>query len=488
MPGFIYRAKTWILLALSTCIALPILLSKQANTHPSSRSLSPNQTLIIITPHNETIRREFAEAFTHYWKKKTGKEVAIEWRTPGGTSEIRKIINSSFANAHKIGDQGIGIDVFFGGGDYEFNKQEQLGHLEPLSVFDSHPHWFTQNVLPETFSGERYYSAHKYWVGVCLSRFGICYNKDVLKRLGLSPPRQWKSLANPQYFGNIALADPSKSGSVARAFEMILQQSMQEAPSAQQGWLDGLHLIQAISANARYFTDSSTKIPHDVAMGNAAAGMALDYYGRSYEERLLTLHGSSRLVWIAPQGGTSMGADPIAILKGAPHHKLAEAFIVFCLSEKGQCLWNAKPHTPFGTRYRSLRRMPIRRDLYTKKHLNDFADPHNPYLETGDFFYDKQLTGHLFYAIQFTIKTLCLNCQEEMKYAWKMLKKHHFPPQATTTFYAPASFFAYDTLQKEVLPLLSQKDGIGLSRLTTKLTIACKKHYIHAAHLAKKGL
>ena len=48
----------------------------------------------------------------------------------------------------------------------------------------------------------------------------------------------------------------------------------------EQGWIDGVRLMQRIGANARYFTDTSTKIPVDVSMGNAAAGLAIDFYGR----------------------------------------------------------------------------------------------------------------------------------------------------------------------------------------------------------------
>ena len=36
------------------------------------------------------------------------------------------------------------------------------------------------------------------------------------------------------------------------------------------GWADCLRLIQRIAANSRYFTDSATKIVHDVAQGEAA--------------------------------------------------------------------------------------------------------------------------------------------------------------------------------------------------------------------------
>ena len=66
-------------------------------------------------------------------------------------------------------------------------------------------------------------------MGTCLAEFGICYNTEVLARLGvLTPPTQWVDLANERLFNAIALADPTKSGSVAKAFELMIQQQMNQ--------------------------------------------------------------------------------------------------------------------------------------------------------------------------------------------------------------------------------------------------------------------
>jgi len=81
-------------------------------------------------------------------------------------------------------------------------------------------------------------------------------------------PASWSDLTNPLLFKQVALADPTKSGSAAKAFEMVIQQQMQElvreagveAPEILAiGWKRGLEIIQAASANARYFTDAAEK-------------------------------------------------------------------------------------------------------------------------------------------------------------------------------------------------------------------------------------
>src|SRR5438093_2119408 len=55
-----------------------------------------DRTLVIITPHNEATRYEFGRAFAEYFLKKTGQHVLVDWRTPGGTSEISRYLASEY--------------------------------------------------------------------------------------------------------------------------------------------------------------------------------------------------------------------------------------------------------------------------------------------------------------------------------------------------------------------------------------------------------
>lgn len=496
------NSKSLVSLALIVCVATPLLLSRKQEGGNVTVD-NADRRLNIVTPHNETIRREFGEAFQAWWKEKTGETVYVNWLTPGGTSEIRKILNGKYAAAEKVGELGIGIDLFFGGGDYDFKKQADLGHLAPLEVFEKHPDWFKPGVIPASYTGETYYDPRKLWVGVCLSRFGICFNVDALKRRGLEPPTEWSDLADPRYFGGIALADPSKSGSVARAFEMLIQQKMHEAAATTRrkpgetdaqltmrarsdGWDAGINLIQRISANARYFTDSATKIPHDVAQGNAVAGMCIDFYGKTYEEMLKQDDGSSRMRWISPKGGTSMSVDPVAVMKGAPDPELAQAFVEFLLTQRGQVLWNAKPGTPGGTKYRALRRMPVRRDVYTAENLQHFADPVNPYEETGGFVYQRELTGKGFKAIQFIIRVMCLDAHNEIKASWQKLTKAGMPERATKIF-SDTTQVSYQNSMGYIRNQINQGTKVKTADMGVRLGKYFRKNYKLAGKIAEEG-
>ena len=317
-------------------------------------------------------------------------------------------------------DIGVGIDLFFGGGAYDFSKQAETGSLVardasgkfgPGALAEQRPDWFSDAIMPATVSGEPFRDEKFRWVGTVLSSFGICYNEDVLTRLGIDElPTQWKDLTDPHLIGQVALADPTKSGSTTKAFEMLIQEQMRSSLNSMQaqardaaaiehdaireGWDRAMQMIFKISANGRYFTDSATKVPHDIAMGDAAAGMGIDFYGRTYNELHKEADGRSRVQFVMPKGGTSIGADPIGMLRGAPNPDLAHRFVEFVLSPDGQKLWNYKPGTEGGPRRASLRRPPIRKDFYTAENQKHMADPEvNPYEIAEDFTYEGKWTG-----------------------------------------------------------------------------------------------
>jgi iron(III) transport system substrate-binding protein len=432
---------------LGLIVALPLVLKRESETASPSTA---DDTLVILSPHNESIRKEFGEAFAAWWKREKGRSVYVDWRTPGGTSEIRMVIDAGYKAAEDTGREGIGVDLFFGGGEPDFAGQAKAGRLVPLDVFAAEPDLFGENgMIPEIYTGERYYAQGKVWVGTCMSQFGICYNPDFVKRIGLNPPNEWMDLGEPGYEGSLALADPTKSGSVARTFELLVQGEMQKSlkagGTAEDGWDQGLRLIQRMAANARYFTDSASKIPQDVGQGNAAAGMCIDFYGRSYEDELKTKDGSPRVVWLAPKGGTTMSADPIGVLKGAPHEEIAQEFVRFCLTKDAQRLWFQKPGTVGGPIERALHRTPIRRDMYVPEILRLTTMPDaSPYEDDGNYTYDPALTGKVFNTLRQLVKVMCIDSHEEMKEAWDAIIAAGMPEDALAVF-QDVSSVGYET-------------------------------------------
>jgi iron(III) transport system substrate-binding protein len=499
----------FVILAMAAVIAAPIFLRPAASARTSD--YAKRDRLVIITPHVETLRYELETAFVRWMKEKYDRKVVIDWRIPGGTSDIIKVVNSEYAAAAK--GAGIAVDLMLGGGPIDYGGLKQNGYIVaaessgkygPSAVKATHPDWFGDKAIPASVAGQTYYDPDLTWVGTCLSAFGICWNKDNLQRRGIAPPVTWSDLASPGYENQLAVSDPTKSGTVAAMFENILQMSIAKAvaegkaagePADKtpvrifQGWEAGLREIRRIGANARYWTDSSTKIPLDVAEGEALAGMCVDFYGRNIIERLSKVNGTSRVGFIAPVGGTTISPQPVAMFRGAPNPELATRFIEFVLSLEGQKLWGLKAGAPGGPEKMALRNMPLRRDYYVPEILQFAADPELRPLEPGvAFVYEKKYTGDLFSSIRFLIRAMCIDPHIELKEAWHELIISGFPPQATAVFDAMPDSVTYEHARTVVAPILKARDPIAAAKLSRELSGQFRNQYLKVRDLARKHL
>ena len=542
-----WRKEAAVITAMLLTMIGPFLLKPKQSTAPAHY----DRRLVIITPHHDRIREEFGQAFASHWKETTGQTLFIDWRVPGGTSEIAMLIKSEATaafqqywqrdlnkawtpsaaqnclnakappvdearKAYLDSDVGTGTDVFFGGGAYDFEQQAKAGTLVPgdgektgiSALMNKHPDWFGESGIPEKLSGEPFRDPQGRWCGACLSSSGIVFNRDVLRRIGIGDdPDAWEDLADPRYYGQIALSDPGKSGSVTKALEMLIQQQMQiaidrlkadpslkltpeelEVRGVAEGWDAGLRLILRISANARYFTDFSTKIPLEVARGDAAAGMCIDFYGRSAEEGVRKADGTSRVGFVAPLGGTSISVDPIGLLRGAPDPELATAFIEFVLGDPGQKLWSFRVGEDGAPRRHALRRLPVRHDLYTAENIPRMSDGKEaPFEKAKAFTYHAERTGAAFSAIRFLVRVICVDSHDELHASWKTIIDAGMPERAITVL-EDLTRVKYEAATGNIAKILSARDKVQETRLARELGDAFRTQFIRAGTMARRGL
>jgi len=531
-----------IILTLVATVALPFILRpKQAAVARA------DDTLVIITPHNEAIRHEYGAGFRRWYQQRTGRTVFIDWRVIGGTSEIARFLESEYiasfqnhwmrrlgrpwsmevqaaftnhrlaADASEIARQAraefldsnvsCGIDLFFGGGSFDFIRQAQAGRLVRSRILETKPEWFTDDVIPESYAGEQYWDREARWFGNVISNYGILYNKDALARLRIEQaPETWRALTDPRLIGEVAVADPTKSSSIAKAFENLIQQEMQarliaiqarpegrsakeiEAQAIREGWIEGMKGLQLIGANARYFTDSSQKPPIDVSQGNSAVGICIDFYGRYQAEAVRRRGNVGRLEFVTPRGGTVSSVDPLSLLRGAPNHEVAEAFVEYALSMEGQLLWNFQVGAPGGPERFALRRLPVRRDFYTNQEwLSLRSDPEvQPFAEEDQLIYHPAWTGGIFREMAFIIRVMCLDTHPDLVRAWRAVIAAGKPPEAMAAL-QDVSAVDYEATLGRVKQALTSKNKVDEIRLANELGASFRAQYRRAAELARAG-
>ncbi len=296
-----------------------------------------SEKLVIISPHSGTIESEFERAFAQWVNETRGFQVEIEWLNLGGTTQAIKFVEDQFERT----PEGINVDIFFGGGCDPFFLFRNKGLLRRCSLPEE-----VLAPIPRTHAGVEVYDSEQRWFAACMSGFGILYNKQLLKTLNMPEPQTWADLGGPEYFTWVASADPRQSGSIHMAYEIILQA---------YGWDEGWRHIMRMGANCRSFSRAASEVVQEVSIGEAACGMAIDYYALW----AVAEAGEDKMGFRLPDRLTVVNPDGIGILKGAPQAELAELFVEFVLSERGQRLWMLRKGAPGGPQEHQLYRLPV---------------------------------------------------------------------------------------------------------------------------------
>ncbi|MCX8082541.1 MAG: extracellular solute-binding protein [bacterium] len=358
-----------------------------------------DEKLIIISPHWEGVRIEVERAFNNWYVKNYGEKVEIEWIDQGGTSDDLKFVESLF----KKNPEGIGIDLFFGGGINPYLTLKEKGLLQPYKV---HPEILRD--IPTRCAGIPNYDKNFYWYGVVLSGFGILYNKKVLDYLSLPYPSSWESLTDKRYYSWVGNGDPRHSGSLHMMYEIILQA---------YGWQKGWEIIFAIAGNTKTFTASASSVAKNTSLGEVAASLCIDSYALAQIET----NGSENMGFVLPENLTVINPDGIGILKGAPNLKVAQRLIDYLLSYEGQLLWMLKKGTTGGPVTYSLNRFSIRPDIYENPAVKN-TGIFNPYTLKGTLKYDFALASKRWNLLNDMLGAFVIDQHTVLTKIWSIIK------------------------------------------------------------------
>ncbi|MDR0428830.1 MAG: ABC transporter substrate-binding protein [Puniceicoccales bacterium] len=540
--------KKWtIFLGLLLLLSLPFFIRKSGEAIDADT----DDTVVILTGHNENIRFELGNGFRRWYRQRTGRTVFIDWRYLGGVSEIVRYLDSVYTSEFRyLWEKELGrpwtqevnqifvnrtlhkskwltplhreiyeefykskisseIDIFFGGGMTDFIIQADLGTLVDVGFLREHPELFNDEAIPQHFAGAELWDQNGRWFGQAFSIFGILCNVDVLHSHGLEKKdvMQWEQITDPRLFGLVALTDPTKSSAILKAFEMIVQQQMmfallrdgnsskkmdQEKESIERGWLRGLQVIQLISANTRYYADGPSKMILDIANGNSVLGLIVDFMGRAQCDEERKRSGRDRLEFILPQNGSGISPDPIAILRGAPNVEVAKLFLEYVLSEEGQKIIAFRAKTEGGPVHHTLFRPPVLRQIYGKEYDSFRAFSENLYAELSELAYRPERTEGVYNALKWIIKLAFIIPHRELVEAWQAIivarkEGREDAAEMAQAVLSDFSKFEYTNVNQTLSSILRTTDSEKALLLQREIVSRFQRQYKHAKHVAQSN-
>lgn len=272
------------MLLLSACADSPR--KEEVETLSAKYSVPEEKRLIVYTSHKEEVYLPIIKEF----ESRTG--IWVELHT-GGTAEMLEQVKEASENAS--------CDIMFGGGIESYEAQKDL--FMPYKPMDV-------DVLDENYLDE-----DGYWTPFTELPIVFVFNKKLVSYS--EAPRTWESLFDDKWKGQIAFADPGKSGT-SYTIISTMEQLFNEAPESLvprfYSQLDGKVL------------GSSGDIIPQVSDGKYLVGITLE------ETAKKAMGQGYDLAMVYPEDGTSSVPDGCAMVKNAPHSYNAGLFIDFVVS------------------------------------------------------------------------------------------------------------------------------------------------------------
>lgn len=178
------------------------------------------------------------------------------------------------------------------------------------------------------------------WIGESPLPMVFLVNTDIVPEDKI--PQTWEDLADPQWEGKIAFADPASSGSAFTQLCTILMNYGKADDDYAAGW----ELVAKMIPNL-VIQSGSSGAHKNVDSGEYPIGITLEKAAVQYDTS-----DAGHLKMVYPTDGTSAVPDGVAIVKNCPNQELAELFVEYVLSAECQTAQNKD----FGRR-------PIRSDV-----------------------------------------------------------------------------------------------------------------------------
>lgn len=161
-----------------------------------------------------------------------------------------------------------------------------------------------------------------FWVGIQGATNVYCVNPEKIKELGTSLPRSWQDLLDPAYKGQIAMANPNKTGT---------------GYATVTGWLllygetEGWRYMDQLDENILEYTSSASMPCNMAAEGQIAIGLTYDDYALTKKNEVETSGKSLEVIF--PSEALSWQLYGAALLKKEEVKPAAKTFLDWTISD-----------------------------------------------------------------------------------------------------------------------------------------------------------
>ncbi len=319
--------------------------------------------IVIVTSHHPDVLQAVASGFTDHYQRSQNKVVRVSWINQGGTSRNRRFVMEKAASHQS----NWGIDVVWGGGEYNLQSLRQDGLLRPMAL--SKDVQSDLKALQEL--GVNSAAQDKTWAATSLSAFGLLVDLSRYEMPPLAPGSQVtttqlrEDLLSPVgSLPKVAAQDPRYSSTFAEAVRQMV---------SIHGWPETAEYLARLYRPGAQVALRSEDAVDDVLKGKQHAAFSIDYLARGVAQQQV----GRRFRFLPLAEPTMLVSDPIGIVKGASEPELAQAFVDYILSVEGQKLLNGQAEGLAG-----LARISVRRDvaglpLSTASDVNPFSYAQN---------------------------------------------------------------------------------------------------------------
>ena len=148
-----------------------------------------DERVVVLTSYPEELTVRFQAAFE---RLHPGKRVEVLWRQPA----------DALAYLRRGGTREV--DVYWTPSPGNFAALRDEGRLAKIDI--------DRSALPADIAGYPISDPQGHFAAFELAGYGIAYNVDAVRKLGLAAPRDWPDLADPAYARQVQLPIPGRVG------------------------------------------------------------------------------------------------------------------------------------------------------------------------------------------------------------------------------------------------------------------------------------